>query len=257
MLITTSYSPSAELLNETQWWGEKWGIRFVDRNQHSISKLMKLYRVSIVFTFSSKETKAHLQDGNTHSYHPSIAMIRAKQYFRGENDTLLQISQVTEGDRVLDCTAGLGTDSILYSCAVGEQGLVTAIESEFVPAFLLTAGLKRTDTEIDRMNVAMKSIEVVHDDHLSFLRQLPDRSYDIVYFDPMFRQPIHSSSAISSIRSMVNPHPIRAEAVNEAVRVANKRVVLKDSSSSPEFERLGFQKYNRKNANFTYGLIHV
>jgi hypothetical protein len=76
------------------------------------------------------------------------------------------------------------------------------------------------------------------------LRSLPDKSADIVYFDPMFRIPVEESSSISPYRFIANPEPLSLEAVTEAVRVARRKVILKDHRDSPEFDRLGFA--NRK-----------
>jgi 16S rRNA (guanine1516-N2)-methyltransferase len=257
LLLTTSYDPTQEISSEAVRWASEWRLKYVERGQSSIPRMMKKHRASVIFTFSQNEVKAHLKDGTTLFYHPSTAMIRMKRLLRGEKDPLIEISGVSPYDRVLDCTAGLGTDAIIFSHIAGEKGKITAVESEFIPSFLLSAGLNRVKTGLDPLDKAMGSIEVVHEDHLDMLRSLPDHAYDIVYFDPMFRNPVAASQAISSIRELANPQPLALRAIEEARRVATKRIVLKDSTGSEEFERLGFQKMHRPNASFTYGFIDI
>ena len=57
----------------------------------------------------------------------------------------------------------------------------------------------------------------------------------------MFRQTVNRSSGLQPLKKLANPRPLDRESVREAVRVARKRVVLKERLMSGEFERLGFQ----------------
>ena len=93
----------------------------------------------------------------------------------------------------------------------------------------------------------MRRIEVRHSHHLDYLKSLPDQSVDIVYFDPMFREPITDSASINPLRHYANGEPLDAESVREAIRVARKTVVMKEARSSGEFERLGFALPEREN----------
>jgi hypothetical protein len=86
---------------------------------------------------------------------------------------------------------------------------------------------------------------------------LPDRSVDIVYFDPMFRRPVLSSSALRPLRSQAEERPLSEAAVREAVRVARRRVVLKDHRDSGEFERLGFVRRRVSSSKVAYGVIDI
>lgn len=103
----------------------------------------------------------------------------------------------------------------------------------------------------------MRRIEVRHSHHLDYLKSLPDRSVDIVYFDPMFREPIAESASIHPLRHYANGEPLEMESVREAVRVARKTVVMKEARSSGEFERLGFTLPERGKSKITYGVISI
>lgn len=58
-----------------------------------------------------------------------------KRLRNGEPDTLLALAGVRPGDRIVDCTAGLGSDAIVFAFAVGDEGTVVALESAAIPAF--------------------------------------------------------------------------------------------------------------------------
>jgi 16S rRNA (guanine1516-N2)-methyltransferase len=73
----------------------------------------------------------------------------------------------------------------------------------------------------------------------------------------MFRDPLHSSTGISPLRSFANERMVTAESVDEAKRVARKCVVLKEQRDSGEFERLGFTKDPRIHAKVAYGVIRL
>ena len=93
-------------------------------------------------------------------------------------------------------------------------------------------------------------------DYLDYLRQQKDNSYDVVYFDPMFRKPLTASNGISPLRSVANHAPLSEEAVAEALRVARQRVVMKEASGSEEFARLGFhQLMGGKYSKVHYGVM--
>jgi 16S rRNA G966 N2-methylase RsmD len=78
---------------------------------------------------------------------------------------------------------------------------------------------------------------------------MADNAFDIVFFDPMFRKPLLKSQAISPLRLLANNDPLEKSIIEEACRVAKRRVVMKEMVSSLEFERLGFTKILRSSYN--------
>lgn len=90
------------------------------------------------------------------------------------------------------------------------------------------------------MTAAMRRIEVVNTDAFDYLRAKPDNAFDVVYFDPMFRHPLLQSENMNPLRYAADHDPVSEEMMAEARRVARRRVVLKETSKSTEFARLGF-----------------
>ena len=120
-------------------------------------------------------------------FHPGMAPSRIRRAGQGRKDHMLEAMGVARGDQVLDCTLGLGSDAIVAAWAVGLSGKVVGIESSPAVAEIVRAGLREYDRADPDTTAAMRRIEVVCAEHLMHLMSCPDRSYDVVYFDPMFR----------------------------------------------------------------------
>lgn len=255
MLVTTTYDPTADMVNRSKQIADRLQGQWVPRLKNSITKLRVLYGKEAIMVVSEKDLKYYHMGETAAFFHPSTAMVRIKRLLSAETDILVKVSNVQQGDAVLDCTAGLASDAIVFSYIVGSQGKVTALESEAPLCLLLEEGLTRYLSHVPELIQAMRQIEMIHSDHLSYLKQLSDASYDVVYFDPMFRRPIKESSSLSPIRDFANHHPITLEAIKEARRVARKTVVLKEHCDSQEFERLGFTTLFKSNTKIAYGVI--
>jgi len=256
MLVTTSYDATPAILAEARRLAEQAGARFQERRRYSLAELKNRFGPQGVLILTLEQLIYYPLSGEPIFFHPSTGYLRIKRLLKGESDPLIELSGVKSGDSVLDCTAGLGSDAIVFSHVVGETGRVTALESEMVSVLLLTEGLITYTAKIQALNDAMRRIEVVHTDHLAYLRSLPDQSYDILYFDPMFRIPVSESSAISPLREIANPAELSPEAITEAKRVARRRIVLKEHRDSPEYDRLGFVK-QRSRTKVAYGVIDL
>jgi hypothetical protein len=231
------------------------GAEAVPRGRNSIDRLLA-ERGSNELLLVARDGVQLLRSGEKPLFfHPSMAAIRLKRLSAGEADPMLSAAQLEPGDRVLDCTAGLGSDAIVFAYAVGPDGTVTALESVRAIAWLVADGLRRYTTGVPAFDTAMRRIRVANADHLAYLRGLPDDSVDIVYFDPMFRHPVGASSSLSPLRELANDRPLAAEAIAEAARVARKTVVLKERAGSGEFARLGFRTVLRSARKLAYGVI--
>ncbi|KWW22367.1 MULTISPECIES: class I SAM-dependent methyltransferase [Peribacillus] len=190
-------------------------------------------------------------------FHPNLAMIRIKRIIRGENDPFLFAGEITAGSSVLDCTLGLGSDAIVASYAVGALGRIVATEGNRYLALLVEHGLKTWSDAEEKMMEAMRRIEVIHGDHYDMLKTMPDNHFDVVYFDPMFEETISESNGIKGLTHFAEGKGLSFELMEQAKRVARKRVVLKDHFRSSRFEEFGFEVQKRKTSKFHFGYISV
>lgn len=256
MLATTATAPSPAAVRRAERLARELGARFVPRRTLTLAQLMRREREDNVLVVSETEVKLKTSDGSTAVFHPSMAHLRLKRLLAGETDPLVEASGVRPGDEIIDCTMGLAADAIILSWAAGETGRVTALESERVIHVLTREGLSTYESELPELTAAMRRIRPVWTDHLAWLREMPDRSADIVYFDPMFRSGV-AGSAIDPVRGLVNASPIRPEAIREARRVARRAVVMKERRNSPVWDKLGFGRIRVSSSGLAYGVIET
>lgn len=191
-------------------------------------------------------------------FHPGMAPGRIRRAARGRRDTMLEAMGLNQGDEVLDCTLGLGNDAIVAAWAVGPLGKVVGIEFSAALAEIARAGLRDYRESDPDAAEAMRRIEVVCADHLMHLMSCPDQSYDVVYFDPMFREPLRLSSGIAGLRRFACHAKLSGNAVREATRVARRRVVIKDRRRGSELDRLGVTtRSGGRGSRIEYGIIDV
>jgi 16S rRNA G966 N2-methylase RsmD len=105
------------------------------------------------------------------------------------------------------------------------------------------------------MDHAMRRINVKSTGSFPYLKMLPDNSYDVVYFDPMFEENILESDGIKGLSRFAVYADLSEELIFQAKRVAKERVVLKDHFRSSRFEQYGFSVNKRKTSKFHFGVI--
>jgi hypothetical protein len=218
------------------------GISNVPRGNDSLEELRAAYNADAVLVARRGLLTLVTAEGELF-FHPGMAHLRIKNFLLGHGDHLVTALGLTAGMHVLDCTLGTGADAIVESFAVGEAGTVTALESNPLIAAVIADGLAHATGDNYDMHAAMRRVIVHNTDALAFLQAAADDSYDVVYFDPMFRRPLHESAGMNALRSIADMRALTEETIVEARRVARRRVVMKERRESAEFERLGFTRF--------------
>lgn len=257
MIVTTAGRTNEEMIEIAKRVAGELGVSYIAREKRSIPFIQQDSNQDVLVVGKNRLEIYPIKAEEPIFFHPNSAMFRMKRVMRGEDDPFLQAAILSNGDSVLDCTLGLGSDSILASYVTGKAGRVTALEGNKYLYYLLKAGLQSWDTGISEMNEAMKRIEVKHDTFERFLETCPAESFDIVYFDPMFEESIDESNGIKGLRTYAMYSKLNTEIIVNAKRVAKKRVVLKDHWKSEQFEKFGFSVIKRKTSKFHFGVIDV
>lgn len=227
--------------------------QYVPRNKKSISSLLE--KEKAVLVVGTERMELYSTPGEKpFFFHPNSAMFRVKRLLGGECDPFVEAAGIREGNTILDCTLGLASDSIVAAYAAGEKGKVCGIEGNKEMALIVGEGLKKWEAGNEDISKAMKRVEVVHADHLEFLRTCADRSFDIVYFDPMFEEAL-SSEGMVPLKQIAIHDDLSEDVIAEAKRVAKERVVLKDHWTSTRFEKWGFSQIKRRSASFHFGVL--
>jgi len=255
--ITTSHRPASDQLEWAKRLAAELEAPYADRNDLSLDTLAKRLRVDGLVVVSANKV-AYVSGTGKFFFHPGLAGLRIMEVKNGKTDQMIKAVSFHKGESLLDCTLGLGTDAIVASFVAGPEGWVTGLESSLLIATLVCHGLSVYSAAEEDTIRAMRGIEVVNADYKKYLAGLPPSSYDVIYFDPMFRAPRFHSPAMNALRALANPAPVDREAIELALRAAVKKVVLKERRGSAEFERLGFKKiYGGRYSPVVYGVMDL
>ncbi|WP_071459898.1 class I SAM-dependent methyltransferase [Bacillus massilinigeriensis] len=256
MIVTTAGRPDDETVTKSLLFASKLGVEFVPRRKQSVAKLLEKMEDSCCMVVGKERLELYLKgEEQPFFFHPNSAMFRIKRLLKGEKDPLVSAAELIPGMSVLDCTLGLGSDSIVASFVTGKTGSVIGIESNRFLAFLVYVGLKNWKSGLPEIDAAMRAVKVVYNNSLSVLKRMDTGSIDCVYFDPMFEETILESDGIRGLANFADYSSLTSEMVEEAYRVARKRVILKDHFRSARFEEFGFKATIRKSAKFHYGIM--
>ncbi|TLS35443.1 class I SAM-dependent methyltransferase [Pseudalkalibacillus caeni] len=257
MIITTAGRTKSPLVKKANRLSESYNFPYIERNKLSLAQLKEKYHDDVLVVGKEKIFLLLENEEEPVFFHPNSAMFRAKRFLKGEKDPLVSIAGLTEGMSFLDCTLGLASDCIIASMAVGLSGKVTGVEGNKLLYLLVKEGLQTWNSGIDEIDLSMRQVKVDLKDHYSFLMASDNNSYDVVYFDPMFETPVKGSNGLSGIKKVAMHSSLTAETIQEAKRVARKRIILKDHWKSERFDYFGFNQIKRKTATFHYGVIEI
>lgn len=238
-IITTSLKPDLKGQRVAAQLGEKLGVPVVKRGRQSLNNLFSRYGVEGIIVVSQQKVSYHHLDGEFF-FHPDKSSLRIKEIKAGKTDQMIKAMDLKLGYSILDCTLGLATDAIVASYVAGSSGQVLGIESSPIIAALVEMGLKEYDCGKREVIEAMRRVRVLCAEHGKYLAHLAPDSFDVVYFDPMFRKPKYNARCpIDPLRPLAEHSPLRTETVQRALQVARRRVVIKERRKSNEFDRLG------------------
>lgn len=244
----------SELLREAFAIAEALNASYVARPHNmTLDELQAAYELTAVIVLGSSGLK--LRSGNfSFSYHPGMAVLRLKKLKEGGSDHFLDAMGIKAGSRVLDATMGLAQDAAVASYVVGIEGEVIGVEASPLLYFLVNYGLKHYVAEDVELTEALRRIETVNLRAETYLAGLAANSFDVVYFDPMFRKPVKGSVAMDAMRPLALKEPLNLKVVHDALRVA-PRVVVKERSRKL-LEDLGCQEFTGgRYSRVQYGII--
>lgn len=254
MIVTTAGRTNIEMITKAMEVANYLQIPFMHRQKRSITTIQIAVQDDCLVIGKERMEIYPYGEKEPIFFHPNSAMFRIKRLQQGEKDPFIEATQLSKGKKFLDCTFGLGSDSITASYVVGKEGLVTGCEGNRYLSFIMENGLKTWKDGSPEIIQAMRRITIKHDVADALLRTLPDNSYDCVFLDPMFEENIAESNGIKGIKNLAIYHSINQETIKQAYRVANERVVLKDHFRSKRFSEYGFDIHVRKTAKFHYGV---
>lgn len=241
LAVTTPLEPSPAEEADARAAAARHGLAFAPRGRRSLADTLAEAGADAGLVLSAGKSVLSL-GGAARPWSPGMGFLRARRArarTRGDaadpagRDPFLDAAGLREGDAVLDCTLGLGADALVASAATGAKGRVVGVEASAPLAAWVAEGLRRLGDE------AAARIEVRRGDHAAFLAALPEGSFDVVVFDPMFRHARAGPAGFDVVRRLADPRPLAPEALSRARRVARRWVVVKDGAPGWDLARLG------------------
>lgn len=256
-IVTTAGRPDDVSMALAAFACQELGATFEPRKKRSIRKMSQVLQANVMVAGKNRYDYYAYGAQEPFFFHPNSAAFRLKRVARGEAEPFLEAAQLQQGDLVLDCTLGLAADAMLAAYTVGEAGRVVGLEANPNVAFIVRQGMQTYDTTELPLTSCMRQIEVVQSEAIHYLKTFPDNAFDVVYMDPMFEEVIAEANNFQALRQAGEHVTLTDEWVQEAKRVAKKRVVLKAHFRSEWFATYGFQQYERITAKFHYGVLNV
>ena len=253
-VVTTSYNADAETIELAKSLANKFEVKYVRRNH--ISKYLKSGRIDFYYVIDKNGMlKIQWKDGEFF-FHQGISKIRMENIKHGKKDYIIESVKPESTDIIYDATFGLGSDAILMAHfakkVIGTEG------SEHIYR-VVKWGLKRYVSDEGWINDAIKKIELINANYKDFIRKQEDESFDIVYCDPMFENPIYESNTLNPLRSFAIYEPLNVDDLLHMLRIARKRVVIKTLVKDKlyiQIKKYFSKEFIAKKSGVVYGIIN-
>lgn len=253
--VTTIRNPERELLDEARAWARELHLPLIPRPLHgSMEAFLAKMGLKAVLIASHLGPQVMTEEGLLR-YHPNMGVPRIRTLKRGGSDHLVDACGLRRGMRFLDCTLGLASDSLVASFVTGPTGKVVGLEASPVLYKLVSQGLATYEIDDPDITAALRRIQPRLGKAEDLLATFPADSFDVVYFDPMFRRPIGNSSSMQPLRPATYHKPLDRSMVEMALRLA-PTVVVKEREDDLLRSLGATQVLGGKYSKVRYGVIH-
>ena len=259
LVVTTARKLTEASVAEAARWSQLLSAPVARRGGRSIEALCRDEQVSGVLVLGGdRPVYYEPAAGLEFFFHPNMAAVRVHTIQHGQPDHMIEAMQLAPGDAVLDCTMGRGADAILCAFVVGDSGRVLAIEKVPVIAHLTMEGLHTAEYGSRRLIAAMRRVHARRADYREFLPTCETATFDVVYFDPLFHEPVEQSESMASLRALAHRESVTSADVQAATRVARRRVVVKQRRGTPLWDELGITEVKGgKQSRVEYGVLET
>ena len=253
VVVTTDRRPTPEMVREAEGLSERLGAPLVKRRHDTINAIKRCFNRNVLVVNRDLTLTLHTLKGQKLFFHPGLFKIRLHNYLSGGKEAMVEAMDLKEGDTVLDCILGLAQDALLSAFVTKRE--VVGVEKDPVIYEIVKRGLERYKPKgkLKVAEFAFTLVRPVPGDNYEFLKSQPDKSYDVVYFSPMFVKPKWHCSVMSPFREVAVKDFVSPETLKEAERVARKMVVIKVNKGVKElFPFLKDYKLQGSSTNVEY-----
>ena len=172
MIMTIAGRTNLEMMEEAAEIAEQLQIPFFPRQKRSIHMIQQEVHDDCLVVGKNRLELYPFGEKEPCFFHPNSAMFRIKRLQNGESDPFVDAAKLSSGKTLLDCTFGLGSDSITAKLFVGEQGSIMGCEGNRFLAYLMKRGLHTWNDGAPAILAAMRRIELTTSLALGFSKNL-------------------------------------------------------------------------------------
>ena len=253
-LISTSSKTNAYLIEQAKDLSQLLQMPYVPRKHQSVEELLDAHHCAGALVVTKEGPSFVTKEGIPHQFHLSMAHLRLLEIDRGHTDHLLRAIGYETATSVLDCTAGLGSDSAIISYGCPQLTRHTAIEGHPILGYITNYGFRHFQHKNPSVTESLRRIQLVICNYQDFLNQIEPNRYDVIYLDPMFENPVYESPQFQQWRG----HLLESKVTPEIVELAlekSKRLVIKERKGSRLFKDIPpIEMVGGKYSSISYGI---
>ena len=253
-LISTSSKTNTYLIEQAKELSQFLQMPYMPRKHQSVEDLLESYHCSGALVVTKEGPSFVTKEGMSHQFHLSMAHLRFLEIDRGRTDHLLRAIGYETVTSILDCTAGLGSDSAVISYGCPQLTCHTAIEGHPILGYITNYGFRHFQHKNPNVTEALRRIQLVICNYQDYLKQIEPNRYDVIYVDPMFENPVYESPQFLQWRG----HLLESKIIQEIVELGlekSKRLVIKERKGSRLFKDLPpIEIVGGKYSSIAYGI---
>ena len=236
-LISTSSKTNAYLIEQAKKVSQLLQMPYVPRKYQSLEDLLVAHHCAGALLITKEGPSFVTKEGVPHQFHLSMAHLRLLEIDRVNIDHLLRAISYESVTSILDCTAGLGSDSAVISYGCPQLTRHTAIEGHPILGYITNYGFRHFQHKEPKVTEALRRIQLVICNYQDYLDQIEPNRYDVIYVDPMFENPVYESPQFQQWRGHLLESKITPEIVELALE-KSKRLVIKERKGSRVFKEI-------------------
>lgn len=255
--VTTIRNSTAPIIEEAKARAQALGFPYFQR-EDTLEEMAARYQVD-GFLIYGKQLPYYWNGGEEYRFHMGTAVLRTSQMEKGNQDRLCRLLPTDDFCSVLDCTFGQAGDSSTMSWYLLGRGQVTALEKSPILYEIGRAGIAGYVDKDEKLTKAVRRISLWHQDYKTFLQQAAPKSFDVIYFDPMFHYPVKREvNDMEGFRRAASYDGLAEEVLRLAMKVARKKIIVKERPFSPLFRNgLFTEVHGKKGQTTAYGVINL
>ncbi|MFP4460958.1 MAG: class I SAM-dependent methyltransferase [Thermotogota bacterium] len=251
-IVTTSIKPQKEEVLRAIALSKELKARYVSRR--SFNKYKTSNHLDFYYVVEKDGLRIRWKDGEFF-FHPSSSKMRMRNIRNNQRDHLIEAMNLKGNEVVYDLTLGLGSEAILIAAHL-TTGKVVGVEASKHIYTIVKYGIQSYEDQSPWVNESFKRIELIHSDYKTWIKHQEDNSCDYCYCDPMFDNPVMTSSGFNPLRPFAVYDKVSEADIQEMKRISRKSVILKALSKDSLFSDIQVDEIRgSRTSGVLYGVI--